>query len=245
MTVANFKIKVAAYLNRAPDSFVVSGFDLLLDAINDAKREAQQKVNFARAFQTGFVAGSPTGVLLSTAKDAPGAGNALNFRVVTSCWDYAIDGSGLVTKYRQIDMIRESDLRQLIPFTDEQWTGYNNYLGSYPYANPPGLLASTSRRAFFQPGSNKIFVTGAAIAAHVLIQGYILLPDYVDAGPTDFFLDNYHSYLLWASLDKLNGYLKEDQRVIVSQRKLEDAWFVVMNDNDNIRDSFDTSNALN
>lgn len=240
MTIANFKIKVAAYLNRDPASFVVSSFDILLDAINDAHRECQQRVNFARAFTTGFISTNAFGVALSGAKTAPGGSTAVNFRVVTGAWQYVTSGSSYA-KFKQYDFISEADLANILPFQNE-----------YPFGWPEVVVPTTAQQAtlkqrvYVRPGDGKIYLTGVGDLTAIWIEGFQIMPDY-DAVTvtTDFILDNYHAWLLWATLQKLNGYLKEDQRVVISQRALEQAWDVVMLDDTNIRESYSTQNALN
>lgn len=239
MTIANFKIKVAAYVNRDPASFVVSGFDVLLDAINDAHRECQQRVNFARNFTTGFIATNAFGVALSGAKTTPGGATAVSFRVVTSAWEY-VTSSVQYMKYKQIDFINEGDMKNFLPFADEYPLGWPSVV-----APTTAQQATMKRRAYYRPGDGKIYLTGVSDLTSIWIEGYQMMPDY-DAVTvtTDFILDNYHGWLLWATLQKLNGYLKEDQRVVISQSLLAQAWDVVMNDDSNIRENA-LQNALN
>lgn len=246
MNITNFKLKVAAWVNRDAASFVVNGFDILLDAINDAHREAQQKVNFARSFRPGFIQTNMFGVALSGATSDPtGGGAAVTFRVVESAWEYLIQGTSY-SKFKQIDMIAERDLKNMLPFSDEYPLYPQSYPLSWPYVNPVGTQTTIKRRVYIQQGTSKIFLTGTDQLTWVWLDGYQLMPDY-DAVTvtTDFILDNYHGWLLWASLQKLNGYLKEDQRVVVSQRALDAAWDTVMLDDSNIRESYATQNALN
>ena len=241
MTIANFKIKVAAYANRDPSSFVVSGFDILLDAINDAHRECQQRVNFARAFKGGFIQTNAFGVALSGAVTNPaGSGTAIAFKNVVSAWSYVTYGTSYA-KFKQYDFINEVDLKNILPMDDE-------YPNGWPIVQAPTTVEQQTlkRRVYVQTGTNKIFLTGVQDLTWIWLDGYQMMPDY-DAVTvtTDFILDNYHSWLLWATLQKINGYLKEDQRVVISQRALEQAWDVVMQDDMGQRELYTNNNALN
>jgi hypothetical protein len=58
-----------------------------------------------------------------------------------------------------------------------------------------------------------------------MIRGIKFLPDYDGTtGTDDFFLTYHHDWLFVASLDYMNLFLKEDQRIQISSKKMEEAW---------------------
>jgi hypothetical protein len=54
--------------------------------------------------------------------------------------------------------------------------------------------------------------------------GTQVLPDLAGSETSDFFIDKYQNWLLYATLQNLNGFLKEDQRVAISASLLDKAW---------------------
>ena len=246
MNVTNFKLKLAAYANRDVASFTVNGFDVLLDVINDVHREVQQKVNLARTYTKGFIQANNGGVALSGAVTNPeGTGTAVAFRVVESVWEYVTITAGTqYAEFKSIAMMAEADLRVLVPKTDEYPLYPESSPTAFPYINVSGL-PTLKRRAYVSAGDQKFYLLGTTTLTWVMIKGYKQLPDFTTGTDTDTILDNYHAWMLWECLQKLNGYLKEDQRIMISQRLLEDAWDKVMNDDMNIRESYAGAHALN
>lgn len=68
--------------------------------------------------------------------------------------------------------------------------------------------------------NNVVFQEGDVIS----LQGIEWLPDYENAGDTDFLMTYGKDYLLYKAMNEINYFLKEDERFGVSQKVLNDAW---------------------
>lgn len=235
MTYANFAAEVAAYLNRSTASLTVNGVDLVLSAANKAKAEAQRRRNFKMARTNAFVVASMDGTLLSTARTTPVStgGVLVGVKVVEFVWLYATIGASY-RRARRVPMITPGDLALYYPQgTERDWQ-------SPPPTVPYWDVAEM--RAYIR--GQTIYLTGAAPSgtAYLYLDVIQYLPDYTGSN-TDFFLDYHSDWLLAKTLDYLNIYIKDDQRVMISQSRLEAAWTSVCSFDDSYaEDSADIGN---
>lgn len=86
MNLANFKLKIAAYVNRSATSFVSNGVDNLLEAINDARRNAQLRYDFNALKVDGYIGITSAGVDWSTGLFTAPTGSALPLKCVKEVW---------------------------------------------------------------------------------------------------------------------------------------------------------------
>jgi hypothetical protein len=223
MTFVNFKSLVAAYLNRKVTDFTVNGVDVIGDAVNDAKRVAQREHDFVKNRAMGFVTLSKSGVDLSTFKATPG-GSALSVKKVLSVWLYDTTG-GVYTRTAQMEPLASGELGYMLP-------------GSIV----PGFItpSSTSARYFYQVGT-KLYCTGVD-TLDVMCEVVITQPDYSGASDEDFFLVDYKDWMLLKTVEQLNFFLKEDQRVQISQGAMAARWDSVMKQENNL--VLDYNNSL-
>jgi len=203
MNITEFKALVAGYANRSVASFVRDdGTDILLIAINEAKREGQLEHDFAATLVDGFITTGVDGAELSTTVTTYGGATALDVKKLLRVWQCGGTGKRL----KEIPLQFQGVESRLRPSEDEE--------------------DITAKRAW-QRGT-KLFVSGFGVTTF-LIEVAKWMPDY-DASvvTTDFFITRYITWMKLRSLYQLNFYLKEDQRVNITQAALREAWDKVM-----------------
>jgi hypothetical protein len=223
MTFVNFKSLVAAYLNRKVTDFTVNGVDVIGDAVNDAKRVAQREHDFVKNRAIGFVTLSKSGTEISTFKATPG-GSALSVKKLLSVWLYDTTG-GVYTRTAMMEPLASSELGYMLPgsVVSEAFTSF-----------------STSARYFYQVGT-KLYCTGVD-TLDVMCEVVIKQPDYALDADEDFFLTDYKDWMLLKTVEQLNFFLKEDQRVQISQGAMAARWDSVMKQENNL--VLDYNNSL-
>lgn len=203
MTFTEFKSMVAGYANRTAASFVLAdGTDILALAINEAKKEGQLEHDFLATRMDGYLITGVLGAELNTTTTTYGGATAINVKKVRSVWSCSATGG----RIKNLDLEYESVESRLRPTEEEQ---------------------DISKIRAFQRGT-KLHVTGYETNTTFLVDVYKWMPDYSVSVTTDFFLDNYVTWLKLRSLYQLNFYLKEDQRVNITQAALREAWDKVM-----------------
>lgn len=199
MNITEFKQLVAGYANRSVASFVRDdGTDILLIAINEAKREGQLEYDFNATLVDGYITTSVDGAELATTVTTYGGATTIDVKKLLRVWQC----SGTGKRIKEIPLQFQSIEARLRPSEEEE--------------------AITAKRAY-QRGT-KLFVTGYDQTTF-LVEVVKWMPDY-DAVTvtTDFFITRYISWMKLRSLYQLNFYLKEDQRVNITQAALREAW---------------------
>lgn len=198
MTVNEFKAYVAAFCNRTVASFTDGSTDVLILAINDVKQEAEQEFDFAALKVDGYIVANSAGVELSTATTAiAGGGSAIDLKKITKLWLLGTTNG----RYMEVPIQYDTVLERLLPSEE----------------SPP-----TSVRAYVR--GTKLYVTGYSSNTNFIFEGVKWSAAYATGGAVDFFVDRYRGWFLLATLKRLNFYLKEDQRVVISHAALEEAW---------------------
>lgn len=212
MTYAEFATTVTAFMNRTD---LVGTPNLVMVCANMAKSYAQRKHNFKMARGRAFISSSIDGAELSTATATPG-GSAVVIKKVEAAWLCATSGSNY-RKGSRIPFITLGDSKLYYDVTSTDW------------APPAGDLTwlPSENRVFIQ--GTKIFLLSQTTAQPMLLDCILQVPDYSGATPTvDFFLTYHSDWLIAKTLDLLNIYIKDDQRVMISSSRLDDAWTSVI-----------------
>ena len=237
MTTANFKTRVANYIGRAPSVFVdaATGFDNLLAAINDTRRDAQLMYNWQGLRTPGFIningsAGAPWSTPSAAAPHyGPFHDYALSqpmtLKMIDSVWNYTLDTNNVPLRTNRIDFGTEQQFKHLLP-TNSGYPFTQNYPG-----NPPFFYNTIpSARMFAYVIGPQFYVNTSSLLGYpqstnqFMIVGLQMLGDLLGTETTDFFLGNYQTWCLLQTVMNLNNYVKEDQRVQVGQKSLSDAW---------------------
>ncbi len=190
--------------------------DQALCAINDARRLAQRLYTFKRLSTMAFVETSALGASFVNAKETPSdAGVAIKLKLIEGVWEFterAIAAGTLYEKAAQIDFRTEREVGRGLPLAGSGAESIDN------------RTTDTYRgRTIAWTRGEKLFVNYEA-ETWVLVDAIQLLPDLVGDEASDWFIDNAEDWLLFQSAQILNGYLKEDQRVAISQRLLDRSW---------------------
>jgi hypothetical protein len=218
MTLANFKSYVAAYVNRTAASLVVDGQDVLLQAINDARRQAQRDHTFNLCkTEDAYLSTHMGGVDWTTgAKTTPGGGTAVLLKQVHEVWMYNTATIGASTHYlrtARVPFTTSFDFRNILPTqgTNEQWL--NN--------TPPTAFASTM---FAYATGVNLYVTSMTTATPFKLVATKWLSELADGDSPDIFLTFYVDWLLLATLKNLNVYLKDSERFPIDQMVMKERW---------------------
>lgn len=213
MPYSDFKIQVAAFLNRdAATSLQQSGIDLILASTNRTMLWAQRSHDFeyCRVKQTLLVNGVTGGNL--TTLPIPIKKVERIFTAGGAQADFT-DRMTVVNRYTRkpsIDGISAEEVRITVPTTRQPLTVYQ--LGTFIYTMfpLPPLYAIPSNDYTYSLDTVK------------------WQAPLVNPADDNFFLTYCNDWMLFRTLTELNVYLKEDTRVEIDQKKTDEAWAAVL-----------------
>lgn len=205
-------------MNRAEASFVIGTVDLLKDSVNQARRwpERQHDFEFNRmAVRLPNVNYQSGGSLSGAVDDADGVTSVSVKKIERGFVTF--DGTSTRVPIRLSS--RSSHVQRLR-------REYDHLTSVNPNQNPS---PDRSYLELVQQGT-KVYVTPASTSAlggttFTLYMDVVRWrPDYTADGDTDFFLAEGEMHTIYRSVYILNSFLKEDQRVALSDRMMLDAW---------------------
>lgn len=200
LTVADFKKRVAATINRDATLFTVDSVDNLLGAMNDARRIAQRNHTFSLLKKDVFLTTSVAGANWMTGcKTTPGGSTAVLMKKIDGVWNYSTATVGAGTAYLRtsyIDFGIIGDFRRNLPM-------YNN-LSSQTYDY-------TTRNFAYTQGAN-LFITNVTTATPYLLEGTVFLDDLTTVSDPDIFLTYFTDWLIYGTVLALNNYLKDTEK---------------------------------
>lgn len=222
MNITDFTILVAEYMNRSGVVFDVNvegGIDKVRKAANMAKAWAQRTHKFERCKAQAQVVVDK--VLGGSLKDATFVGTSIPVvvRNIEEAFIMSVDGTGLVpidrtARSRQVDRLRNN--AQRVPL-DEVMVG--------TVKGPNFLqLVQHGLNLFVWPWNDSVLGTTETTIVLDIVE---FLPDYSATVTEDFFLVECQDWLLYRTISHLNMFLKEDQRVPISVKVMDDAWEAV------------------
>lgn len=203
MTIADFKARVAAIVNRDATLFAVGGVDNLLQAMNDARRAAQRDHNFQLLKREAFILASTLGTNWQTGCTATPGGSAVQMKRIDGVWQYTTGTVGASTVYLRtayIDSGVLGDFRRTLPVYDT---------AQLIITNQP---AWWSRRTFWYTQGNKLYVTNQTSQTSYLVEGIEWLPDLIGSEDPDIFLTYFTDWFTYATIAALNYYLKDNEK---------------------------------
>jgi len=200
MQFDTFKNYVAGYMNRVATDFVVNGVDILADAINDARRAAQRDIDFVACQCQGFMTIANGGTSLSTMKTTPGGATSIAVKKVKAVWTYANNGGVYQRTGQLLPVANHTELvTELVTME--------------------GVGSASTKGYFYQQGETLFMVSQGPV--DVLCDVVKWMPD--GSGTSeDFLLTDYKDYILLKTVEQLNFFVKEDQRVQISQGAMRD-----------------------
>jgi hypothetical protein len=236
--IQNMVDRVAAYAQRSAASFVVgtNSVDQILAAMNDARTIAQQAYDFGQLKTTGAIqlngsSGAPWAYPAAnygpyTSDAGTGTTGALRMKSYDMLFNYTKDTSGNMQPTNRITFDNSRWFNRLLPTN----MGFP-FTQVYPQVYPPFYYNTIPTQQMFAyvVGSN-LFVNTCNQPSWFMFFGIQKLPDLTGSETSDFFIDNYQAWLLLATLQMLNNYLKEDQRVAISATLVNKAWEQVVFD---------------
>jgi hypothetical protein len=229
-TYANFKLDIAAFMNRSATALTIGGRDMILAASNMAKAEAQRRHDFKYNRARAFISTSLAGAALSDAKTTPGGATAITIKLVEGAWLYTTVSSSYYRTER-IPFITSGDQRLYYPTGD---------VGTMIAPNSPPQYVPQSLACWIQGPS--IYLTGTTTAQAIMLDVIKWMDDY-DGSNSDFLLTQGYDWLVLKTLDYLNFLLKDDQRYPISVRRLETAWDSLISwDENHAEKAFDINN---
>lgn len=232
MTYAQFRNAVCGFANRTDADLTKNGVDMIAIAANMAKIEAQRRKVFKMSRGSGFIAASDQGTdLITSLFTTPGGTTVLKLRKIEQVWLFATSGA-LYTRARRIEVINPVDLKMYYP------------VGNAGELNPQVAFQDASTLKAYVRGT-KLYVLGlnGNTTTTVMVDAFVWLDDYTGIN-TDFFLTYHSDWLVAKTVDYLNIFLKEDQRVAIAQNKLETAFTSVCSFDDEFAEGSEDAGLL-
>ncbi len=220
MTLANFKTMVASYVNR-PDLTSVNGQDLILLALNDARRQAQRDHMFElNRTEDCFLSTSARGANWMTGcKTTPGGATAIEMVRIDEVWNFATQtvagGTAYLRTWPTIPFDYSGRFKR-----DLNWQGYPTNQVVVTGANQAVL----NDAKFAYCVGTQLYVTTVMAATNFKLVGIKLLSDLADGDAPDIFLTYYSDWLKVATVQALNFYLKDGERFGIDMNELTRLW---------------------
>lgn len=217
------------------------GVNIPLVAINNAKRFMQRKYNFFYAY---FQLQLPNVDLVNGATVDPGVQWFSTNNPVKAAAGTLLDVDGFKcgslkrawipvlapnNPYIPIEVVsRENAVKRLQRIVEESIDTWNRSTApyfSYDWGTRYFSAVRMGNLLYITP-ANLLYLTQTFTLG---IDSYVWFPDYDQTvWKHDFFLDYCADLLQYRAMEELNFFLKEDQRIPISQKKMETLWLDVM-----------------
>ena len=238
ITLANLKIKVAAYLNRTTASFTIGGLDLLEDAIVQAHQKAQLNYDFELAkVIVDFSLTIAGGGLVSSATLHGDAETDISVKKILAC--YLTDSA--TGTMRPINFLGRSSQNQDLRERFRGSTGLDVRYPSYPLplqGNYPVSVVQNGDLLSLYPSDSASWNLATGASALISADVIMLLPapstPVGEATATsDFLMDFGDDFLLWDAICRLNPMVKEyvprqEGNVAEPTAQRDDAWIKLL-----------------
>lgn len=204
-TIAAFKQQIANMMNRTLASLnSVNSQDMLLMAMNDARREAQRSHEFELNRTEDCYLGTHLGGAnwMTGCKTTPGGATALLMKRIDEVWNYSSYAIGATTYYPRTTRIPFSytgEFKRELPPVDIRF-------------NPAQSSNVTTMNQFAYANGTQLFVTTVTTATNYKLLGIKFLDDLTDADSPDIFLTYFTDWFRYATIAALNVYLKDSER---------------------------------
>lgn len=233
MTLANFESMVAAYMNRTTGSLTSSnGVDILLMAINDARRAAQRAHDFElNRTEDAYLTTSASGANWMTGcKTTPGGATAILMKRVDEVWNYTTGTAGATYYPRttRIPFSYSGQFKRDLPINNSTLTA------------SPQAYALTDTFAYAV--GPQLFVTTQTTGTAYKIVGIKFLDDLANGDSPDIFLTYFTDWLKFATIAALNVYLKDGERFPIDMTALDATWQTVKTFDGNIANMGESAN---
>ncbi len=216
MTIADFKTRVAAIVNRDASLFTVGGVDNLLQAMNDVRRAAQRDHTFQLLKKDVFLDVSPAGSNWQTGcKTTPGGATGVTMKRVDGVWQYttqAFSGGTQYLRTARLDSGVLGDFKRNLPVYDT---------AQLIITNQPQWW---TRSMFWYTQGTNLFVTNITVTTTYLVEGVTWLDDLTGAESPDMFLTYFTDWFTYATVAALNMYLKDNEKFPIDMTVMQRLW---------------------
>lgn len=215
MTIANFLDLVASYQNRAAALFqTVNAQDVILAALNDARRQAQREYRFNMARRQAFASLSmkPVNYLADFTSGPGGTGTTVIVSRADTIWEYGtitISSTPCYYPTKQLDFRASAELITSIPTLPFPW-------------QTSTASATTNKFAYLQ-GTN-VFHSNITTPTPFLFDVVEFLPDLVIGSAPDIFLTYFTDWLKFSTILNLNIWLKDTERFNIDATVMTKLW---------------------
>lgn len=214
MTLANFKQQVANMMNRTLASLTSDNSqDMLLMAMNDARRAAQRDHEFElNRTEDAYLSTSASGANWQTGcKTTPGGATAVLMRRIDEVWNYSTSTAAATFYPRttRIDFSYSGQFKRELATQSDRLTNPQDY--------------AVQNRFAYCIGST-LYVTTVTSATIQKLVGVKFLDDLADGADPDIFLTYFPDWLRYATIAALNVYLKDSERFPIDQKVMDRLW---------------------
>lgn len=219
MTIANFKLMVAGFINRDASIFTVGTVDHILQAMNSARRAAQREHTFELLRKDVFLTTSAAGAdwtsgCVNTPGATPGTSTTVLMKKIDSVWKYSTGAVGATTTYlrtQRIDLGNVNDYKRELPV----------------YSGTPDISSGcniNAQRVFAFCNGPLLVINNVSTAAPFLLNGIAWADDLTGSESADIFLTYFTDWFLWGTLLQLNQFLRSADRVQVDSAFVQRLW---------------------
>jgi hypothetical protein len=196
MSLDDLKITIAAYLGKNPQDLTKGGVDLILVALNNAKRTAQLVHDFnAQKVVAEIAVTEASGGLLSNAVYR-GTSTAVNLKEAVTFYEETEDGDLPLYHSPKKNAAAQAKLKL---------RARNTLDATYRY--PSDDMGFTIRTPY---GHREVLLYGDTVTTtpgftgNLIVDGIFWLPDYA-TGVSDWMLETASDYLMYAAICELNN----------------------------------------
>jgi hypothetical protein len=251
MILSEFRGLVAAFMQRAESTFIHGGVNQLTGAVNMARRWAERSRNFEYCKTSVLLSALSltNGKALSDAVQFNDRTTPIDIKTVLKAFlPFTVDGVATTTPTYPIDVVSyEAHIERMQRYYEGQAS--SNPQTKYITTGTSSLTLPTAYwHAFQYDGSLYIAPTDTSTFTEDTIDVGLSvikwLDPYVDDDDTDFFLEYCSDWLLMRTVYMLNFMIKEDMRVPVSAKAMEETWLSVQKWDANIIVQSTNENSL-
>jgi len=234
MTWADFQSSVLAFLNRSSaDVPTIGSVNLVVVAANMSKTEAQRRHAFKMSRTVAYISTSMSGADFTTsAFTTPSSAVVVPIRRIEQVWFYTTPTP--FYRYKRVPFMTLGDLRY--DYETSTLTDINQPLAP---TQSPATYPNFDIRWYVQ--GTRIFLQGVTVPPISVSMDVMQWMPIYDGTITDFFLTYHFDWMLLKTVQNLNQYLKESERVEVADADLEKRWKSVTALDENFgEDSFES-----
>lgn len=198
MDIGTIKAIAAGYLQKAPADFVVNGEDLLLHALNNARKSAELLHDFNSNRVRAQIQVDPTnGVNLSTAV-LKGTSDAVSLKEFITF--YLSDTNGEIPLYHHAQK------------SLAVWMKERNFNARGRYLSTEVRYPDDQYLRVLRIGPTEVYVHGSQVyiqptqstTTTLIIDGVKWMDEYTSDSDTDWMVEHGHNYLQWACVCEVN-----------------------------------------